>query len=198
MSAEVEAILEKVRAQFAPDNEPYGDPQLDANQQGAFERALQGLAAYPADPELIAEAAAEAVRATIPTARDAARAIAAMRSDPTYCYLAFHGVGGVASFLKVGISRHPERRLYGMATDNPLDCLWAFVTKLPSGPRAYHVEQTLLRHMAAHKKHGEWLTVGRTDEHAAFALARQLSEVARGAEADACEFVPIQGGRNAH
>lgn len=174
------------------------DPQLDPNQEATFDRAVAALVfANPdADSEWLAEEAAAIARETTPTARQAARRIAAMRTLPTYCYLAFYGVGDVAQYVKVGMTRHPEQRLSSLATHNPLPCLWVFVSELPSAPRAYAVEQGLLRHFADRRLHGEWIGVDATDADGAFALARQITQVARDYDSAATEFTAIRGGRH--
>lgn len=180
----------------------YANPRLDdldSNQRAFAEKAMDTLAfTHPLATEdfILCEAMRQAV-ANLPLRQDAARSISEMRAGPAYCYLAFHGLDGIAQFLKIGMSRHPERRLYGMATGNPLDCLWAFTAKLPTAKQAYHAEQSLLRHMEERKRRGEWIEIGATDEAGAVALARQLGAVMLEAEPDAGEFTPF-GYRDGH
>lgn len=171
----------------------YGSPLLDTNQEATFSRVLQRLFdTNPlADETWLIQEAARQARASVETAASAAEQIAEMRSGPAYCYLAFHGMDGIAQFAKVGMSRHPERRLYGMATGNPLDCLWVYVCKLPTARAAYHVEQSLLRHMEAQRRRGEWITLGRIEQDAAAALARSMGELAQSLEPEAGEFAPL-------
>jgi hypothetical protein len=163
---------------------------LDSNQRGFAERLIDRLYLhYPeGDSDRLVEAAVKGARANLAPARVAAKRIAEMHNGPAYCYLAFYGRDGIASFVKVGMTRHPEKRLYGMATANPLDCLWVYVSKLPVAKAAYHVEHALHRHLDASKRRGEWFEVGETDEAAAQALARQLHTVATDADKDASEF----------
>lgn len=174
-----------------------GYPVVDGNQQAAFDRIVERLfVEFPAaNEELLMQAALREAMESVPTVEEAAKAIAAMRAWPGFCYLAFHGSRGRAQFLKVGISRHPEKRLYGMATNNPLDCLWAFTVKLPSAKRAYAVEQEILRHLASHHRKGEWFEI-EADRDDALSLARVLSAVAQGVEPSAADFEMMQGARH--
>lgn len=151
---------------------------VDANQAATFESLLQRAAINAPNVELetLAVSAAEAAREMVPTARDAALAIAEMRR-PAYCYLAFCGVGGRAQYVKIGMSIHPEKRLYGMATGSPLDCLWVYTADMPGRKAAYRAEQFLLRRMADHRRRGEWIEVGDLDAKGAASLARHLSQV---------------------
>lgn len=163
---------------------------LDSNQRGLAERLIDRLYMhYPeGDTDRIVEAAVRGAVCNIKTAKVAAKEIAALHNGPAYCYLAFYGLDGVASFVKVGMTRHPEKRLYGMATGNPLDCLWVFVSRLPVATAAYHVEKALHRHLEPNKRRGEWFEVGETDRAAADGLARQLHVIALDADANASEF----------
>lgn len=153
--------------------------ELDSNQRARAERAVDRLSfTNPEDDagQLVEAAIAEGLR--MPTAREAANGIAELRNGPAYCYLAFHGIDGVAQFVKVGMTRHPEQRMYNMATGNPLDCLWVYVCQLQTASAAYGVEQKLLRHMASHKRRGEWLSIGAADEAMAASIAQGLADVA--------------------
>ena len=164
----------------------------DSNQRATKERIIQQR--MEANPALDVWEAEESVRddELPPTARDAARGILALRLGPTFCYLAFHGAGGAAQYLKVGVSRHPEQRLYGMATGNPLDCLWAFVCRVEHGRVARRIEARILAHLADHKRRGEWLETGQTDKAGAEALARQLSQFAKDIDSSAGDFEPLE------
>jgi hypothetical protein len=169
---------------------------LDANQRKAAEMFLDRLMftePHETMDELVHRAIASASEYA-PTAREAADRIAEMRSGPAYCYLAFYGLDDTANYMKVGMTRHPESRLYGMATGNPLDCLWVFVSRLPVARMAFHVEQHLHHHLAEHRRRGEWFSVGNTTRESADALARQLHEVALVAESDASEFTLLGYG----
>lgn len=169
----------------------FASPSLDANQQPAFERALERLlTANPnTDDYELKVQAAEIARAELASADVVARRIAAMRQGPSYCYLAFHGVGESALFVKVGMSRHPERRLYEMATGNPLDCLWAFVSKAVDSRAAYQVEQAILRELSGHKRRGEWISLGAGMGQAEAAkLANSMTGIAKAVESDAGDF----------
>lgn len=164
--------------------------ELDDNQRLHAERTAQRLLLLEPDAdatEIVNYAVQRAAR-DIPTTQQAVKAIAAMRKGPAYCYLAFHGMDGVAQFMKIGMTNHPERRMYGMATGNPLDCLWVFAGILPSRRAAYHVEQTLIRHMAEYRRRGEWIVVQNIDANLATSMARQLGMVAKEAEASFAEF----------
>lgn len=156
---------------------------MDANQQRSYERVLTKLQAEmgTGDDFDLEWEAAEITKGLVPTARQAARAIADIRAAPAYCYLAFHGTDGEAQYLKVGMTTHPEQRLYSMATGNPLDCMWAYTCQLQSRREAYFVEQTILRHLSAHVRRGEWIGVGRLTKHESECMARSLSEVAKDA-----------------
>jgi hypothetical protein len=169
-------------------NYQYG---IDSNHQRTFDRLLARTLEENPDLQITEGAllAAEEVQSLLPTAREAAQRIAEMRNGPTYCYLAFHGLGETAGYLKVGMSSHPEQRLYGASTDNPLDRLWTFLARFPVRTRAYAAEQKLLRHLKVHKRKGEWLDVGATDQQSASALARQLSEVI------SAQFLPLESAR---
>lgn len=164
--------------------------ELDDNQRLHAERIAQRLMFLDPDAdatEIVTYAVKEALQ-NIPTTREAVKAIAAMRKGNVYCYLAFHGLNGVAEFLKIGMTNHPERRIYGMATGNPLDCLWVFAGALPSRRAAYHVEQTLLRHMSEYRRRGEWIAVDNIGAELAASMARQLGMMAKEAEAAFSEF----------
>jgi hypothetical protein len=161
---------------LAANNYQFG---IDTNQRRTFDRLLARILQENPDLQITEAAllAGEEVQSLVPTAREAAQRIAEMRSGPTYCYLAFHGLGDRAAFLKVGMSAHPEQRLYGAATDNPLDRLWTFLARFPVRAKAYGAEQALLRHLRGHKRKGEWLDVENTDATGASRMAAQLSEV---------------------
>jgi len=165
---------------------------VDSNQRATVERLIDRAMAE--NPMLEMWEAAESISqdALPETAKEAARRIASLRTGPTFVYLAFHGVDGIAQYVKVGISRHPEQRLYGMATGNPLDCLWAFTCRVGTAEAAYGVEQRIIRHLDAHKRRGEWLEVGQSDKDAAFALARQLTQFAKDICPSAEDFVPLE------
>lgn len=151
---------------------------LDTNQRVVAERLIDSWAIdYPnLLPEEIVEMAIQAARTNAGTAKDAADRIAEMRNGPNYCYLAFYGRGGAAQYMKVGYSAHPEQRLYGIATGNPLDCLWAFTAPFPTRKSAYAAEQAILREISGHKRRGEWIEIEAGDPEAT-ALARQLGEL---------------------
>lgn len=163
---------------------------LDSNQRGFAERLIDRLYLhYPeGDDDRLVEAAVKGALANIASVPVAAKRIAELHNGSAYCYLAFYGLGGVASFMKVGMTRHPEQRLYNMATGNPLDCLWVFVSRLPVAKDAFKVEQALHKHLDPNKRRGEWFSVGETDGKAAEALARQLHVIASAADLNAGEF----------
>lgn len=164
---------------------------LDENQRNHAERVLDVLTftePHPQMDELVDRAIQSAIE-SVPTAREAAEQIAAARFGPAYCYLAFFGLDDTASYMKIGMSKHPEQRLYSMGTDNPLDCLWVFVSRLPCTRAAFHVEQFLHRHLNERRRKGEWFAIGNTDMAGAEGLARQLSSVALAAEDEAGDFI---------
>lgn len=168
----------------------YGEPVLDSNQQAAYDRLVGRILVRSIDSDVSGElqAAADLAIESTPTIREAVEGVLNLRFGPAYCYLAFYGTAGSAAYLKVGMSRHPEERLYSMSTGNPLDCLWVYVCELPSTRAAYHVEQQILRHMASHKRRGEWISLGAIDSGAAASLARSMAELAKSAEPKAGEF----------
>lgn len=159
---------------------------IDSNRLTFAERMIDNLAMSnpEAGDDWVIATAMEAANANLPTALEAARHIAEMRNGPTYCYLAFYGRDGVGQYLKVGMTSHPEKRLYGIATGNPLDCLWVYVAQFDTRKQAYSAEQTILRDIAEHKRRGEWIEIT-TDAEAARAFARQLAAVIGG------EFLPL-------
>lgn len=163
---------------------------LDPNQRKHAERVLDELlfTEHGAPTDELVDRAISAAMECVPTAQDAAERILSMRFGPAYCYLAFFGLDDTASYMKIGMSRHPEQRLYGMGTDNPLDCLWVFVSRLSCTRAAFHAEQFLHRHLAGHRRKGEWFAIGNTDRTGADGLARQLSAVILSAEDDAGPF----------
>jgi hypothetical protein len=151
------------------------EPNLDTNQQVVFERILPGL--YDQNPYAdevnLNQHAGEVARATVPSVAEATRGIIEMRNGPTYCYLAFYGRSGESQYLKIGMTSHPESRLYGMATGNPLDCIAAYVAKFPTRSATYAAEQSLLRLLVSHKRRGEWIEVT-ADYDAAAGMAGSL------------------------
>jgi hypothetical protein len=169
---------------------------LDSNQVPYAERAIDRMAMTnpTADEACVVAEAIRQAEANLATAKEAAERIAEMRDGPAYCYLAFYGLDDTANYMKVGMTRHPEQRLYHMATGNPLDCLWVFVSRLPVARAAFHVEKFLHRHLEAHRRRGEWFAVGNADWQAASALARQLYVVALEAEPEAREFTYLGYG----
>lgn len=108
----------------------------------------------------------------------------------TYVYLAFYGLGDKASHLKIGISRNVKHRLGGIKVGNPLPNLWAFSAICASRQEAEEIEAALLRHMAPHKVHGEWVNVHGVSEDAARAIVQSLAEVASSAHGKEVDFMP--------
>ena len=163
-----------------------GIDSLDGNQAIRAERIVRHLLTLDpsSDLEEATSYAVKQARDSVPTTKQAAMAVAEMRNGPTYCYLAFYGLDGCASFLKIGISNHPERRMYGIATGNPFDCLWVFAARFASRKIAYAVEQSLIRHFHSKKRRGEWFQIDGVDEVAARSIASDVgvfsSEVANG------------------
>lgn len=152
---------------------------LDGNQRLYAERMIETLIFQnpEGDHDKIRLYAIRQALEIVPTTREAAEQVAAMRVGPCYCYLGFYGLHGVASFLKIGMTGHPERRLYSFSTGNPLDCLWVFTTKIPSRTVARQAELAMLRSYADHKRRGEWVDVGRCEREGAEAIARELAVV---------------------
>lgn len=111
----------------------------------------------------------------------------------TYVYLAFFGLGDKASHLKIGISRNVKHRLGGIKTGNPLPNLWSFSAICGSRQEAEEVEAALLRHMAPHKVHGEWVNVHGVSEDAARAIVQSLAEVAAAVHGKGLQFMPHEG-----
>lgn len=183
MTAETEACA----------NSPRWITDLDSNQRRTAERILDRLTISTANPRMdeLVQEAIEAAQEIAPTAKSAAEEIASLRNGPAYCYLAFFGVAGVASYLKIGMSRHPEKRLYDMGVGNPLDCLWVFAAQLPTSKCAYAVEHALHRHMEGRHQRGEWFSIGETGVGDAAALARQLEVVAQESDHRTGSFVRL-------
>lgn len=177
----------------------YGSPIVDSNQQHTFDNIVQRLfdTNPNGDPTDMIRYAAEQARKELETAEVAARKIADIRKGPAYCYMAFHGLGATAQFAKVGMTRHPEQRMYDMATGNPLDCLWVFVCRASSVRAAYRIEQGLLRHLEPQKRRGEWITLGSLDADGAAALARSMSGLAStlDPESEGFELLSYRDGR---
>jgi hypothetical protein len=159
-----------------------GMSSLDENQQLYAERLIGELAMQNPDGsiEKIERYAIKQALECMPTLREAANAVAAMRSGPCHCYLAFYGFGTSAQFLKIGITKHPEQRLYGIATGNPLDCLWVYTAKFSSRASAYRAEQMILKSQAFRKRRGEWISLESCDEAASRELADHLGIVSEG------------------
>jgi hypothetical protein len=174
--------------------------ELDSNHKAMAERYLDQIALdYPEiDPQEIVARAIAVAQANLPTAKEAARNIAEMRKGAVYCYLAFYGLRGQCQFLKVGMTAHPEQRLYGIATGNPLDCLWVYISRLPTRGQAYRVEQSILRHLSDHKRRGEWIEVA-CDAEGAAGIAREMAGLAAGIypEAGAFSILSYRDGREA-
>lgn len=132
---------------------------VNSNQRAALERRLDSLDEAP-DGEVedeVFEAACADIAATVPTTRDVASAIAQMRAGPVYVYLAFFGLSGICKYVKIGMSNHPESRVYGFTTGNPFDFQAIYACKFPTRRAAYAAEQSLLRRMANNSRRGEWL-----------------------------------------
>lgn len=134
---------------------------IDSNQAGLAQRISERLySERPTAPdhELVQEANERAAE-ILPTAREAARGISLLRSGPAYCYLAFFGLKGRCRYVKVGMSAHPEGRVYGLTTGNPFDLLAIYACRFDSRAMAYGAEQTLLRAMDSIRCRGEWVEI---------------------------------------
>jgi len=170
-----------------------GDYQLrglDSNQTLAADRyidvALQGSAVDGA-----IEIANSVALDSCPTIKQAAQGIAELRKGITYCYLAFFGLNGRCKYVKVGMSTHPERRVYKLTTGCPLDLIAIYACPETSKKAAYRLEQSLLRNMNGISRRGEWLEI---DECA----AKDIADVAHGLAGASCmedgsrpEFGPV-------
>ena len=157
---------------------------LDENQRMYAERLMVTLLIQnpDADQDELARYVAGETLATVPTFKEAVRAISNMRADPCYCYLAFYGIGNTAQFLKIGMTKHPEQRLYGISTGNPLDCLWVYTAPFAGRHNAFGAEQTMLRHQSFRKRRGEWVNLDSCSEESSRELADHLGIVANGAD----------------
>jgi hypothetical protein len=174
-----------------------GEPQisdLDSNRVPLAERLVDQLSMTDpnADASEILAAAISIAERNVPTAKEASQRIVGLRNGPTYCYLAFYGRDGAGQYLKIGMTSHPEQRLYELATGNPLDCLWVYAACFDTRRQAYAAEQSLLRELVEHKRRGEWIEVT-TDAGSSAAFARQLGAVVNG------DFMPLsyRDGREA-
>lgn len=169
---------------------------LDDNQRPFAERLIEQVAmsGQDYDDDATVDYAVQTAARLVPTAREASKMIAGLRVGPAYCYLAFYGIGSTSQYAKVGMTNHPEKRLYGMSTSNPLDCLWAFIAQFPTRPKAYGAEQAILRELSEHKRRGEWIEVVASLDEAA-EMARQMSGLFTGG----VRFVPLsyRDGREA-
>ena len=172
--------------------------ELDDNQRLYAERMIRKLTLLDPDADLediTNQAICEAI-ARVPTARKAAKAIAQMRNGEAYCYLAFCGLDGVARFMKVGMSAHPEQRISQLSTGNPMDFIGVYASRHRSRADAYAVEQGLLRSLSALRCRGEWIDIGRQDAVGIERLIRDLTvEAAR--LRDGARFEPIAASQGA-
>lgn len=111
---------------------------------------------------------------------------------PTMVYLSFYGVGGLASFLKIGVAKDVRKRLAGHATSNPMPNLWAFTASFMSRQKAEAVEAMLLRNLGEFKAHGEWLHVEKLCRDKATTMADQLSKIAARETGNDVTFAPLE------
>lgn len=95
-----------------------------------------------------------------------------------YVYLAFHGEGDRANYMKVGIARNVGRRMTRVTQSSPLPRLWVWSAPFIGRHVARKVEAGLLDHMRASRTNGEWTSVGQISEGAAEAIVHSLAEVA--------------------
>lgn len=109
-----------------------------------------------------------------------------------HVYLAFHGQGGRASHMKIGVAADVKKRMAALYTGNPLPRLWVFAAPLSSRMTAGKVEQALLAHMSVDRSSGEWVRVDGLSETAAVCVVESLAEVASMHTSHPVEFERVE------
>lgn len=145
-----------------------------------------GVDASKARVEELREAGVSGYALHVASAELAKRAFAADNPGHKticYMYLAYFGVDGAASFVKVGVSRDPAFRMTGIATGNPLDRLWVFAAKFPSRKDAMRVERQVHAHLSESRRRGEWFRLDSLDEQACRHHALAIKETFIGRDA---------------
>lgn len=102
----------------------------------------------------------------------------ASRMATTIVYLAYHGEGERAAFVKVGIAGDIKARMRQIYTGNPLPRLWTFAAAFPSRAAARSVESALHLHLSSESSSGEWFRVHGMALDAATTFSESLAEVA--------------------
>jgi hypothetical protein len=110
-----------------------------------------------------------------------------------HVYLAFHGMEGRASFLKIGVARSVKSRMSSLSTGNPMPRIWTYATALSCRQKAHKVERALLTHMAESRVNGEWVNVHGLSGEAALGVVASLAEVAASVVKEPIDFRPVEG-----
>lgn len=166
---------------------------VDSNQAALADRLADRYIEGCPDQDLhdLVNAACERAAKLLPTRRQAAIDIADIRKGPVWCYLAFFGIGGRCKYVKVGMSSHPEMRIYGMTTGNPLDLTAIYACRFASRRQAYAAEQTLIHTLASIGRRGEWVEI----DECAFAdipsVAQGMGSLIRTPNGERAVFEPI-------
>lgn len=95
-----------------------------------------------------------------------------------FVYLAFHGDGGHASHMKIGMAKDVRKRMSALYTGNPLPRLWVYAARIAGREVAQRIERELLLHMSKWRAEGEWVSVGGVNQASAEAITSSLAEVA--------------------
>lgn len=95
-----------------------------------------------------------------------------------HVYLTFHGESGVATYMKVGMSKNVKSRVESFATGNPLPALWTYAVSFVGRHMAYRIESVLHSHLNDDRVKGEWFRVPMVDADSARDLADELAKVA--------------------
>jgi len=166
---------------------------IDSNQAGLAQRISERLySERPTAPEheLVQEANERAAE-VLPTAREAARGISMLRTGPTYCYLAFFGTKGRCRYVKVGMSSHPEGRVYSLTTGNPFDLLAIYGCRFVSRGEAFSAEQSLLRALESIHCRGEWVEIDECGADDIGAAAEGIAGALKMADGNRPRFEPL-------
>jgi hypothetical protein len=171
----------------------------DANQSLYADRLAERILDDRQDlsPDEAADIAIVKARACIPTAHDAAQAIAAGRNGPAYCYLAFFGTANRCQYVKVGLSSHPERRMQSILTGNPLDLLALYACRQPTRALALAVEKSMLYATQSINCRGEWLRIDECDRANIPAAVDALAGGGAGPDGARLRFEPVWIGDQA-
>jgi len=76
-----------------------------------------------------------------------------------FIYLVFTESVGDTSFVKVGMSNHPEKRVMSYATACPLRIRKFFLAEYIGRNKAFGAEQSILRKLGGLRYKGEWARI---------------------------------------